>query len=111
MAPSALGRAPTRSNDELFRYTFGERDTDPDRDDHLIVCYGLIAVFAVEDGLKVVGHAHDGEEACLLYKQLCPDILILDLRMPKKAGIEVVIELMPQKPGPGIIVLTHSAKE
>jgi DNA-binding NarL/FixJ family response regulator len=33
------------------------------------------------------------------------------MRMPKKDGIEVVIELMPQKPGPGIIVLTHSAKE
>jgi CheY-like chemotaxis protein len=31
--------------------------------------------------------------------------------MPKKDGIEVVIELMPQKPEPGIIVLTHSAKE
>jgi hypothetical protein len=60
----------------------------------------LIAVFALEDGLKVVGHAGDGEEACLLYKQLCPDILILDLRMPKKARIEVVIELTPQKPGP-----------
>jgi two-component system, NarL family, response regulator len=58
-----------------------------------------------------VGHAQDGEEACLLCKQLYPDILILDLRMPKKAGIEVVIELMSQKPGPGIIVLTHSAKE
>ena len=80
-------------------------------DDHPIVCEGLIAVFALEDDLKVVGHAHDGEEACLLYKQLCPDILILDLRMPKKDGIEVVIELMSQKPAPGIIVLTHSAKE
>ncbi len=64
---------------------------------------GLIAVFALEDGLKFVGHAGDGEEACLLCKQLYPDILILDLRMPKKAGIEVVIELMSQKPGPGII--------
>ena len=72
---------------------------------------GLIAVFALEDGLKVVGHAGDGEEACLLYKQLRPDILILDLRMPKKARIEVVIELTPQKPAPVIIVLTHSAKE
>jgi DNA-binding NarL/FixJ family response regulator len=61
--------------------------------------------------MKVVDHAGDGEEACLLYKQLCPDILIRNLRMPKKAGIEVVIELRPQKPGPGIIVLTHSAKE
>ena len=80
-------------------------------DDHPIVCEGLIAVFALEDDLKVVGHAHDGEEACLLCKQLCPDIIILDLRMPKKDGIEVVIELMSQKPAPVIIVLTHSAKE
>jgi CheY-like chemotaxis protein len=51
-------------------------------------------------GMKVVGHAGDGEEACLLYKQLCPDILILNLRIPKKAGIEVVIELRPQKSCP-----------
>src|SRR6266436_2228295 len=76
-------------------------------DDHPVVCEGLIAVFALEDDLKVVGHAHDGEEACLLCKQLYPDILILDLRMPKKDGIEVVIELMSQKPEPGIIVLTQ----
>src|ERR1700686_5441497 len=62
-------------------------------------------------GMKVVGHAGDGEGACLLDKQLCPTILILNLRMPKKAGIEVVIELRPQKPGAGIIVLTHSAEE
>ena len=80
-------------------------------DDHPIVREGLITIFGLEDDLKVVGQACDGEEACLLYKQLCPDILILDLRMPKKDGIEVVIELAPQKPGPGIIVLTHSAKE
>jgi CheY-like chemotaxis protein len=40
-----------------------------------------------------------------------PDILILDLRMQRWMAFEVVIELMPQKPEPGIIVLTHSAKE
>jgi YesN/AraC family two-component response regulator len=34
-----------------------------------MVCEGLNAVFALEDGLKVVGHAHDGEEACVHYKQ------------------------------------------
>jgi CheY-like chemotaxis protein len=100
-----------RTNDELFRYTLGERDTILIAGDHPIVCEGLIAVFALEDDLKVVGHAHDGEEACVLYKQLCPDILHPGRRMPKKDGIEVVIELMSQKPEPGIIVLTHSAKE
>ena len=111
MAPSALGRAPTDQ-------TMSSSATPSEKeiriliaDDHPIVCQGLIAVFALEDDLKVVGHAGDGEEACLLCKQLCPDILILDLRMPKKDGIEVVIELTSQKPAPGIIVLTHSAKE
>ena len=48
--------------------------------------------------LKVVGQALDGEEACLLYDELCPDILILDLQMPKKDGQEVVAELMSRRP-------------
>ena len=80
-------------------------------DDHPIVGEGLIAVFALEDDLKVVGRARDGEEACRLYHQLRPDILLLDLRMPKKDGLQVVIELMSQSPRPRIIVLTQSAKE
>jgi chemotaxis response regulator CheB len=36
-----------------------------------------------------VGHAHDGEEACLLYKQLCPDILILDLRIQRRMALRL----------------------
>lgn len=69
-----------------------------------------MAILALEDDLKVVGQAHDGEEACRLYNKLLPDILILDLRMPKKDGLEVVSELMSQRPRPRIIVLTNSAK-
>ena len=79
-------------------------------DDHPVVREGLAAIFQLEDDLKVVGQAHDGEEACLLYKHLSPDILILDLRMPKRDGLEVVKELMSQTPRPRIVVLTHSAK-
>ena len=79
-------------------------------DDHPIVREGLVAVLALENDLKVVGQAHDGEEACRLYKELLPDILILDLRMPKKDGIQVVSELMSERPRPRIIVLTNSAK-
>ena len=79
-------------------------------DDHPVVREGLTAILELEQDLEVVGQAHDGEEACRLYHELSPDIVILDLRMPKKDGIEVVTELMSLRPRPRIIVLTHSAK-
>jgi YesN/AraC family two-component response regulator len=53
-------------------------------DDHPIVREGLTTILALQDDMRVVGEAKDGEEACRLYDQLSPDILILDLRMPKK---------------------------
>ena len=79
-------------------------------DDHPVVREGLMTILALQSDLKVVGQAQDGEEACRLYAELAPDILILDLRMPKKDGQEVVTELMARKPQPRIIVLTNSAK-
>ncbi len=79
-------------------------------DDHPIVREGLLAILALEEDLKVVGQAHDGEEACRLYNQLLPDVLLLDLRMPKMDGLEVVANLMSQRPRPRIVVLTNSAK-
>ena len=79
-------------------------------DDHPVVREGLAAIIELEPDLKVVAQAHDGEEACRLYRQLSPDILVLDLRMPKRDGIEVVTELMSERPRPRIIILTHSAK-
>jgi DNA-binding NarL/FixJ family response regulator len=79
-------------------------------DDHPVVREGLTTILELETDLKVVGQAYDGEEACKLYHQLSPDILILDLRMPKKDGLQVVTELMSQRPRPRIIILSHSAK-
>jgi DNA-binding NarL/FixJ family response regulator len=79
-------------------------------DDHPVVREGLVTILELEEDLEVVGQAHDGEEACRLYKELSPDVVILDLRMPKKDGIQVVAELMSTRPRPRIVVLTHSAK-
>jgi DNA-binding NarL/FixJ family response regulator len=79
-------------------------------DDHPIVREGLMAVLGLESDLEVIGQARDGEEACRLYTQLNPDVLVLDLRMPKMDGVEVVTHLMSQRPRPQIIVLTNSAK-
>ena len=79
-------------------------------DDHPVVREGLVTILGLQDDLEVVGQARDGEEAGRLYEQLRPDILILDLRMPKKDGLEVLSELMAQRPRPRVIVLTNSPK-
>ena len=74
-------------------------------DDHPVVREGLASILKAKD-IKVIGEASDGEEACRLYDKLSPDILILDLRMPKKDGLQVVTELMRRTPKPRIIVIT-----
>lgn len=79
-------------------------------DDHPIVREGLVTILALQEDMQVVGEARDGEEACQLYDQLSPDILLLDLRMPKKDGLQVVAELMSRTPRPRIVVLTTSEK-
>jgi two-component system, NarL family, response regulator len=79
-------------------------------DDHPIVREGLTTILGLQDDMQVVGEARDGEAACLLYDQLSPDILLLDLRMPKKDGLEVIAKLMSRTPRPRIIVLTTSEK-
>jgi two-component system, NarL family, response regulator len=80
-------------------------------DDHPVIREGLATILALQNDLKVVGQARDGEEACLLYDQLSPDILILDLRMPKKDGLEVIRDLMTRIPKPRIIVMTSYESE
>jgi two-component system NarL family response regulator len=81
-------------------------------DDHPVVRKGLATILTSEKDLKVVAEAADGEEACDLYDQLSPDVLLLDLRMPKKDGLQVVSELMARcAPRPRIIVMTSYESE
>ena len=76
-------------------------------DDHPIVREGLVEVLTRQKDMSVIGEAGDGEEACQLYDKLSPDILLLDLRMPKKNGQEVLIELMSRRASKArIIVMT-----
>jgi two-component system NarL family response regulator len=76
-------------------------------DDHPVVREGLAAILRSEKDIEVVAEATDGEEACKLYDRHSPDVLILDLRMPKKDGLQVATELMSsRRPKPRIIVMT-----
>jgi two-component system, NarL family, response regulator len=81
-------------------------------DDHPVVREGLAAILRSQEDIKIVAEATDGEEACELYDQLFPDVLMLDLRMPKKDGLQVLTELMSRRaPEPRIIVMTAYESE
>jgi PleD family two-component response regulator len=55
-------------------------------DDHPVFRLGLAAILSSQSDIEIVAEATDGEEACELYDQHSPDVLMLDLRMPKKTG-------------------------
>ena len=76
-------------------------------DDHPVVREGLAAILRSEPDIQVVAEATDGAHACALYDQHLPDVVILDLRMPRKDGLQVVTELMSsRRPKPRIVVMT-----
>lgn len=76
-------------------------------DDHPVVREGLAAILRSEPDIQVVAEATDGAQACALYDQYLPDVVILDLPMPRKDGLQVVTELMSsRRPKPRIIVMT-----
>jgi len=64
----------------------------PIADHHPVVREGLVTILKSEKDIKVVAEATDDEEASELYDQLSPDVLLLDLRMPKKDGLQVVAQ-------------------
>lgn len=75
-------------------------------DDHTVVRDGLAAILGLQPDMKVVAEASNGEEACALFEKHKPDIMLLDLRMPKKDGLETVKTIRAKRPDARIIILT-----
>ncbi|MBI3851499.1 MAG: response regulator transcription factor [Verrucomicrobia bacterium] len=75
-------------------------------DDHYVVRMGLTALVETQPDLQVVGEAADGAQAVELFKQLEPDLLLMDLRMPHKDGITATREICHQFPAARILMLT-----
>ena len=75
-------------------------------DDHLIVRTGLAALLGTERDFQVVGQAKNGIEAVREAVRLHPDVVIMDLVMPKKDGVEATAEISEKAPGSRVILLT-----
>src|SRR5215475_1556459 len=75
-------------------------------DDHAIVREGYRAVLQKQPGLKVVAEAADGAEAYRLFKEVKPDLVIMDLAMPGIGGIEAVRRIRQWDRGAKILVFT-----
>jgi len=75
-------------------------------DDHAVVRKGVEALIATEEGMEVIGTAANGEEAVARAARLEPDVILLDLQMPRKNGIEAISEIIEHDPKARILVLT-----
>lgn len=80
-------------------------------DDHAIVREGLRALIATEPGLELVAEASDGVEAVSKVHALKPDVILLDMMMPRKDGLGAIEEIMKDQPNARILVLTSFAED
>ncbi len=80
-------------------------------DDHAIVRKGIRALLTTEPDIEVIGEAGNGAEAVALALKTSPDVILMDLVMPKVDGIEATRQISEQQPGARILVLTSFAAD
>ncbi|MDX3359296.1 response regulator [Streptomyces griseoaurantiacus] len=75
-------------------------------DDQTVVREGIVMLLGLLPGLEVVGAAGDGEEAVRLVGELAPEVVLMDLRMPRCDGVEATRRVRAEYPGTQVVVLT-----
>lgn len=75
-------------------------------DDHPVVREGLRGLISFKPGFEIVGEAEDGFEAVLLARKLQPDVILMDLEMPRKSGLDAIKEIKADNPQARILILT-----
>ncbi len=80
-------------------------------DDHNVVREGLCALIEEYSEFEVVGQAGDGDQAVHLTRELRPDIILMDLVLPRKDGVEAIGEIISENPNAQILVLTSFSED
>ena len=80
-------------------------------DDHALYRRGLLTVLGTEDGIEVVGEAADGIEAVDQAEENLPDVIVMDVSMPKRGGIDACRVIKQRVPSARILMLTSSDDE
>ncbi|MEH0418003.1 response regulator transcription factor [Streptomyces sp. B21-083] len=80
-------------------------------DDQTVVREGIVMLLGLLPGIEVVGAAGDGDEAVQLVGELAPDVVLMDLRMPRCDGVEATRRIRTEYPGTQVVVLTTFADD
>jgi DNA-binding NarL/FixJ family response regulator len=81
-------------------------------DDHAMLRKGMVLLLGEEDDIEIVGEAGDGEQAIEQACALKPDVVVMDISMPKLNGVEATREIVAESPASKVIALSiHSAKQ
>jgi NarL family two-component system response regulator LiaR len=80
-------------------------------EDHAVVREGLCSLLTARYGVQVVGEAADGLEAVEKAQSLQPDVILMDLAMPRMTGLEAILKIREKKPNARILVLTSSSED
>ncbi|MFI6545064.1 response regulator [Streptomyces prunicolor] len=80
-------------------------------DDQTVVREGIVMLLGLLSGIEVVGAAADGDEAVRLVAELAPDVVLMDLRMPRCDGVEATRRIRAEHPGTQVVVLTTFADD